>query len=63
MQDEYLTPADLSGETKISQQTLAQWRYFGRGPAYVKLGGHVRYMRSAVDAWRDASTHGTSDVA
>lgn len=55
MQDEMLTAAELSAEYKIPERTLAQWRYQGRGPRYAKLGGHVRYRRSDVDAWRDAN--------
>lgn len=60
--DEHLTPAELSAEVKIPERTLAQWRYLGRGPAYLKLGGHIRYPRSAVSAWRSICERGT-DVA
>jgi hypothetical protein len=50
--DELLTPAELSAETKVPERTLAQWRYLGQGPAYLKLGGHLRYPRSGVDRWK-----------
>ena len=33
---------------------LAQWRHYGRGPAYVKLGGHVLYRAADLNAWLDA---------
>lgn len=56
-----LTPAELSREKKIPEKTLAQWRYMGKGPRYLKLGGHVRYRREDIDAWESASLHG--DVA
>lgn len=50
--DEKLTPAELGAEIKRPEKTLAQWRYLGRGPRYLKLeGGHIRYRRSDVDAW------------
>lgn len=56
--DEMLTAAELSAEIKIPERTLAQWRYQGRGPRYLKLGGHVRYRRSEVKAWADAGQRG-----
>jgi excisionase family DNA binding protein len=31
--------------------TLANWRYQGKGPRFVKVGRHVRYRRSDVEAW------------
>jgi len=37
-------------------ETLKQWRHLGKGPAYFKAGKHVRYRRSAVDAWADSQT-------
>lgn len=58
MNDELLTAAELAAEHKIPEATLAQWRYLGRGPRYLKLGGHVRYRRSDVDAWLAACLHG-----
>jgi hypothetical protein len=42
--------------------TLRQWRYLDKsrpkpvGPPYVKLGRHVRYRRSDLDAWLEAHT-------
>lgn len=49
----YLTSADVSSLFEIPERTLAQWRYLGRGPRYLKLGAHVRYRRSDIDAWVD----------
>lgn len=34
-----------------SPRTLEGLRYRGEGPPYVKVGGTVRYVRSAVDRW------------
>lgn len=31
--------------------TLYQWRATNRGPRGIKVGGHVRYRRSDVEAW------------
>lgn len=37
-------------------RTLDQWRYLGKGPAYVRVGGSIRYRRSDVDRWLDEQT-------
>ena len=58
MADELLTTMDLSDETKIPARTFDQWRYLGRGPKFLKVGGHVRYRRSDVDAWLAACERG-----
>jgi predicted DNA-binding transcriptional regulator AlpA len=55
MEDLLLTAADLEERTGIPEKTWAQWRYLSRGPKYLKLGGHVRYRQSDLDAWFAAS--------
>lgn len=35
----------------IPVKTLVQWRYKGTGPKYVRVGKHVRYRWSDVEAW------------
>lgn len=40
--------ADFLGTTV---DTLANWRYRGVGPRFVKVGGIVRYRWSDVNAW------------
>ncbi|WP_035796450.1 helix-turn-helix transcriptional regulator [Kitasatospora mediocidica] len=58
--DELLTPAEVGLMTKLSPRTLADKRWRGTGPAFLKLSpgrtGHVRYRRSAVDAWLNGDT-------
>jgi hypothetical protein len=53
--DELLTPIEVSKMTKLALRTLADKRWKGTGPDYIKLSpgrnGHVRYWRSAVLAW------------
>lgn len=36
--------------------TLYQWRATNRGPRGIKVGGHVRYRRSDVEAWLEDHT-------
>jgi hypothetical protein len=40
--------ADFLG---IKEQTLANWRYRGFGPPFLKPGGAVRYRPQAVRDW------------
>ena len=50
-----MTAEDVSKRTKIPIRTLSQWRYLGKGPAYIRLGNHVRYRPEAIDEWETAS--------
>lgn len=42
---------DLSNRLQVPEQTLAVWRMKGYGPAFFKVGRHVRYRLSDVLAW------------
>jgi predicted site-specific integrase-resolvase len=35
----------------VAPKTLANWRVSGFGPAFVKLGGAVRYLRGDLDSF------------
>lgn len=53
--DDLLKPTEVATYIQRSEKMLAQWRYLGRGPRYIKLeGGHIRYRRSDVEAWLDS---------
>ena len=56
--DRLVLPAELAEEIVVPERTLAQWRYLGKGPAFIKVGKHVRYRRSDVEAWLDSQTRG-----
>jgi predicted DNA-binding transcriptional regulator AlpA len=49
-----MTEEELSREWDLSTSTLRQWRASGQGPAYVKMGRLVRYLRADVEVWIDA---------
>lgn len=49
VEDRLLWPDEVAGVLGVP----ANWRYQGRGPAFVKVGRHVRYRRRDVDAWID----------
>jgi len=42
---------DLESRLGISRRTLELWRWNGKGPPYVKLGGRVFYRPVDVEAW------------
>lgn len=50
-----MTPQEVSQWTGLSIGALAQLRYKGRGPEFVKLTPKtVRYVREQVQAWIDS---------
>ena len=43
--------------------TLRRWRWYGRGPRYLKLGGAIRYELAEIEAFKEASRRAsTSDT-
>ena len=48
-----VTPEDLAELLLVTTGQLAQMRYLGTGPKYVKVGTRVRYSLSDVQAWLD----------
>ena len=42
---------DLSEMLGIPVETLYGWRHRGEGPRGYRIGRHVRYRRSSVEAW------------
>lgn len=55
--NELLTSEEVAEELSVGLQMLANWRYAGTGPAYIKLGPKtVRYRRAALEAWLEANT-------
>jgi len=52
-----LSPAEVESATGVSANTLAQWRFQGSGPRFVKLGrgkDSVRYPAVALLLWAEA---------
>jgi hypothetical protein len=49
-----LTDAQLAMRWQLSRGTLANQRSQGRGPAYLKLAGRVRYRRTDIEAYEQA---------
>jgi len=49
--DELMTANEVADVLGLAAGTLANWRSLGLGPAYVKLGGRVRYRVSNINDW------------
>lgn len=56
-----LTPTQLSEELDMTVEALAQWRYKGVGPRFLKEGRWVRYRRQDVEAWLANCVHERTD--
>ncbi|MDN5687081.1 MAG: helix-turn-helix domain-containing protein [Brachybacterium sp.] len=57
---EMYTPQQVARILQVDTKTLANWRYLGRGPGFMKDGGVVRYSRDALTAYltsRTVTTH------
>lgn len=55
-QESLNTPLELGMRLGKSPAVLAQWRYLGTGPKFIKIGRSVRYRASDVEAWLEAQT-------
>jgi predicted DNA-binding transcriptional regulator AlpA len=52
------TAADVAKYLNMSEGALAQLRFTGRGPKFIKLTGRqVRYRWSDVDQWIEEQVH------
>lgn len=53
-----LTPAELARRWQVSERTLGRWRVLGKGPAWLKLNGRVRYGEDDVQAFERRGRRG-----
>jgi hypothetical protein len=49
--EDLLSPKEAAAWLQTKVETLATWRTQNRGPAFVKVGGAVRYRRKSVLAF------------
>ncbi len=60
---EVMNTAEAAKYVRLGKPTLERFRISGEGPAYVKLGGSVRYRRCDLDEWLETKlTHSTSQA-
>jgi hypothetical protein len=48
---EFLTSKELSDRWRLSDQTLANWRYAGKGPPFIRVGARVLYPINGIQAF------------
>jgi len=44
-----LTTADVAEHYGVSARTVEDWRHKGTGPAFIRVGKHVRYRPEDLD--------------
>lgn len=47
----HLTKEELAVRLGIPEDTLKYWRTTRQGPAFIRIGKHVRYRLTEVEAW------------
>jgi hypothetical protein len=47
----YLNDVEAAKIADMSPQTFRNWRFQGRGPAYIKVGRSVRYSLKDLISW------------
>ena len=47
----HLNQVELARRWSLSPRTLERWRWEGRGPWYLKIGGRVVYRLSDIEAY------------
>lgn len=63
MENPILTPCELAKRWKMQAKTLSQWRWSGKGPKYIKMGGNIRYKLGDVEEFEmQNERHSTSYV-
>jgi hypothetical protein len=54
MMTDLLDPPAVADLLGVPEATLAQWRYLGRGPAYFRVGRHIRYSRAGLATYLES---------
>lgn len=49
--DPWVTVEELAAELRVPRGSVDSWRSRGVGPKSIKLGQHVRFRRSWINAW------------
>ena len=56
-------PREAAKRLGLQESTLANWRWRGCGPPYLRVGGRVRYRLADLANWLDGRTRtSTSDL-
>lgn len=56
MTEQLAEPKQVANYLQVPVKTLAQWRYLGTGPRFVRIGRFVRYRWADVEKWLAAQS-------
>jgi predicted site-specific integrase-resolvase len=56
-QEQYLSEKCLAKKWGISHRTLQRWRWLNVGPAYIRIGGRVRYTQENIKSFEEENSH------
>ena len=51
--DTYYRPSDDAMRLIAAVGVLAQWRFYGKGPPYIKFGRRILYWGRDLNCWMD----------
>lgn len=57
METRHLNPFQLSRRWSITPKTLQNWRSQAKGPAFIKIGGHVLYRLEDIAQYEEINRH------
>lgn len=60
---ELLTTEQTAEELGVKPATVEKWRYNNKGPAFIRIGGFVRYRPSAIEDYLQSQTVATGGEA
>jgi len=46
-----LTPGETADRLRVSVSVLSYWRHLNRGPRWIRIGKHCRYIQKDLDAY------------
>lgn len=61
MTTKHLDVYELGERWKLAPKTLDRWRQRGIGPRFLKIGGHIVYRLSDIEAYEDAQVRQTTE--
>ncbi len=57
----YLTSKEVADRWRLSDQTLANWRYAGKGPPFIRVGSRVLYPVEGIHSFEKLDPSCLSD--